>query len=82
MSKKNPSKKEMKSLFKKHGLNLGFPVGATTGETVTDWSYWYHYTEYSGSDLRKFREIIEKEYSNKYRLFTAFCGGSVGVERI
>lgn len=74
-------KTEMKNLFKKEGLNLSFPIGATKGNEVTDWNYWYN-KDYANSDLKKLVEIIKKKYSAKYKTSNSITGGSILVNYI
>lgn len=78
---KRVTKSEMKQIFKKHGLKLGFPCNARHGSCVTDWNYHYHRVGYYESDLYKFENLIKTEYANTYRLFNDFTHASTGVER-
>jgi len=80
-SNSNVSKKEMKDIFKKHGLDLGFPNNATSGRNVTDWALHYHsYKKDEESDLEKFKKIIVKEYP-QYETSTSMMMSSVTVTR-
>ena len=78
---KKLNKREMKDLFKKHSLSLGFPVGAKNGETVTDWSYHYHFTDYKNSDLKKLETLIKREYKTEFELWDPCLMHSIGVRR-
>jgi hypothetical protein len=55
-----PNKKEIETIFKKYNLNLSFPNKAKKGGTVTDYNLLYNYVSYDKSELKRFREIIEK----------------------
>jgi hypothetical protein len=74
------TKKELNVIFKKHGLNLGFPYGQRNGGTVTDWSLWYSNKDYNDSDLCRFKNII-KNYYPQYILFNCGTGASIGIKR-
>jgi hypothetical protein len=82
MKNKVITKKEMKDLFKKHNLHLSFPVLAISGNYITDWTYWYHYKTYQESDLKKFKELIEKEYNHLYKIIPCGVGASIKIEKI
>jgi hypothetical protein len=77
--------KEMKDIFKKHNLQLGFPVGqkASYYMVVTDWAYWYsNKRSYIDTDLYKFEQLIKTEYADRYQLYNPVVGSSTGVERV
>lgn len=77
---KRVGKREMKALFKKHNLSLGFPVDAEDGSIITDWSYHWHYKTYDESDLKKFEEIIKNEYADKYEFWNPVVMHSRGIK--
>ena len=74
---------EMKAIFKKHEIALGFPQNATNGSTVTDYDYWYNRITFNDSDLRRFVELIKSdEYNKLYEVCASGTGGSVDIYKL
>jgi hypothetical protein len=80
--KKRVGKNEMRKIFKKHCLNLDFPINAQSGDTVTDWRLHYHLYDNENNDLARFARIIKEFYSDKYRTFHNGVMASLGVEKV